>query len=192
MLTNYDLALNHDREICVDTPLVGAFPHTQISTMPSEFEAQWYGPSEVEHPDLRDQIKDSFKSHAIISGFSWTAGHAHYQGFWQDEDITYSIPAQLINTDGEKVQFACYQLNTVSIDPENDYWNKRVNCCYISDLLSIENNADQIAELMLKFARNRPGYLNEEDLTRSQEETAKYKIQKQFVQFHDISQQIML
>ena len=66
--------------------------------MPIEFEQDWYNENDIEHPDIRDQIVDAFRSHAIISGFSWTAGMAHYLGYWQDEDLEHPICAQLINS----------------------------------------------------------------------------------------------
>ena len=77
-------------------------------------------------------------------------------------------------------------------DPENDYHNKRVNCCYTSKLYSIESEADSIAELMLKFAMNKPELLSDSDLRTGHEETKNYKIQSQIVEFPDLCQQFML
>ena len=54
---------------------------------PSEFDPTWYESSEVEHGELTSEIREAVKSHCLISGFSWTAGLAHYIGHWQDEDI---------------------------------------------------------------------------------------------------------
>ena len=83
-------------------------------------------------------------------------------------------------------------MNTLAIDPENDYHNKRVNCCYSSQLYSIEKEAETIAELMLKFAMNKPDILSDSELKTGHEETKNLKIQSQIVEFPDLCQQFML
>ena len=83
-------------------------------------------------------------------------------------------------------------MNTLAIDPENDYHNKKVNCCYSSQLYSIESEADKISEFMLKFAMNKPDILSDSDLRTSHQETKHYKIQSQIVEFPDLCQQFML
>ena len=62
ILTNYDIAMNYDDKIALDTPVIGKYPHTQVSCMPAEFDLQWYNQSDVEHPDLTSQIKEAFKA----------------------------------------------------------------------------------------------------------------------------------
>ena len=66
--------------------------------MPIQFEESWYNADDIEHCDLSGEIDDVFNSHALISGFSWTAGMAHYLGYWQDQDLKEPLCAQLINT----------------------------------------------------------------------------------------------
>ena len=83
-------------------------------------------------------------------------------------------------------------MNTLAIDPENDYHNKRVNCCYSSELYSIEHDAEKIALIMLKFAMNRPDMLPELVLDQSHTETKTYNIQQQIEEFPDLCQQFML
>ena len=61
ILTNYDIAMNHDDKIALDTPVIGQYPHTQVSAMPAEFDLEWFNQSDVEHPDLTSQIKEAFK-----------------------------------------------------------------------------------------------------------------------------------
>ena len=53
--------------------------------MPTSFNPGWFGPQLVEHNICMKEHKvpDSFNSHSIIAGFTWTAGLAHYQGFFQ-------------------------------------------------------------------------------------------------------------
>ena len=66
--------------------------------MPMSYDESWYNKQSLEHGDLSKEVDDVFNSHAIVSGFTWTAGMAHYLGYWQDEDITTPITTQLINT----------------------------------------------------------------------------------------------
>ena len=55
--------MNHtDDKIALDTPIIGQYPHTQVSCMPPEFDLEWYKTSDVEHPNLTSQIKDAFKA----------------------------------------------------------------------------------------------------------------------------------
>ena len=49
----------------------------------------------------------------MVSGFTWTAGLAHYQGFWQDEDLKDPITMQQLLFDGKDFIFSGYQLNTL-------------------------------------------------------------------------------
>ena len=115
--TNYDLALRENR-IADITPGIeskNTFPHTQINAMPAEFEPKWYEASDVEHGDISSEVQEAIKSHFIISGFTWTAGLGHYQGYWQDDDIKSPITTQLILFDGKKFTFGGYQLNTLGM-----------------------------------------------------------------------------
>ena len=133
------------------------------------------------------KVPDSFNSHSIMAGFTWTAGLAHYQGFFQvffivllmstyntdltkDDDLTTPLCTQLINTDGYRIQFAFYQLNTLgtkhfqhiklthtsAIDPENDGYNRIANYCFVSPVFAFENDTDQgpIAQWLTAFAMN--------------------------------------
>ena len=67
--------MNHDDKIALETPVIGQYPHTQVSAMPAEFDLEWFNQSDVEHPDLTSQIKEAFKvgftsncmSHSVIS-----------------------------------------------------------------------------------------------------------------------------
>ena len=46
------------------------------------------------------------------------------------------------NKDFKSVQLGCYQLNTLAIDPDSDIFNNRINCCYVSDLYSLDSHDD--------------------------------------------------
>ena len=82
--------------------------------MPMNFNPGWFDEQEVEHPSIKHhKIDDAFKSHSVISGFTLTAGMAHYQGYFQDDDIEVPVCSQFINTDGQRIQFSFYQLNTL-------------------------------------------------------------------------------
>lgn len=67
--------MNHDEKIALETPVIGQYPHTQVSAMPADFDLEWFNKSEVEHPDLTSQIKEAFKvgftskfmNHSVIS-----------------------------------------------------------------------------------------------------------------------------
>ena len=92
-----------------------------------------------------------------------------------------------------KIKFSCYQLNTLSIDPENDDYNNKVNCCYVSDLFDLANpdHVIKVAKLFLKFAANSPERetgSNNEDHFRL---TSDLKCQVQCLEFPDISDQFM-
>ena len=92
-----------------------------------------------------------------------------------------------------KIKFACYQLNTLSIDPENDDYNNKVNACYVSDLFNLANSTDliKIAKLFLKFSSNSPeretGNKNENHFRL----TSELKCQVQCLEFPDISDQFI-
>jgi len=162
IFTNYDLARRNDpyyqREQVVTSPDTHLFPHTQCTGMPTNFNPGWFGPQPVEHGVCMKahKVPDSFNSHSIMAGFTWTAGLAHYQGFFQDDDLTTPLCTQLINTDGYRIQFAFYQLNTLAIDPENDGYNRIANYCFVSPVFAFENDTDQgpIAQWLTAFAMN--------------------------------------
>ena len=82
-------------------------------SQPGEFDANWYNDSDIEHGNLQGEIREAIKSHCLISGFTWTAGLAHYHGHWQDEDLTDPITTQIVNYDGNNFTFSGYQLNTI-------------------------------------------------------------------------------
>ena len=68
MLSNYDMANRRDKlgEIKKGISSKDVFSHTQISTMPAEFERAWFDASEVEHPAIESEADEAFKSQAII------------------------------------------------------------------------------------------------------------------------------
>lgn len=115
--SNYDLAHRAKgiKKIKAGIESSAKYPHTQINVMPAEFDRSWYSDSDIEHGDIEREVREAIKSHCLISGFSWTAGLAHYNGYWQDEDITEPITTQLINFDGENFTFSGYQLNTIGL-----------------------------------------------------------------------------
>jgi hypothetical protein len=189
--TNYDLALRENRigDLTPGIESKNTFPHTQINAMPAEFDPKWYEASDVEHGDISSEVHEAIKSHFIISGFTWTAGLGHYQGYWQDDDVTSPITTQLILFDGKKFTFGGYQLNTLAIDPENDYWNKSVNLCYVDESLdptADQTALDQIARRFLQFAMNHP----DSQFSSEGSQTSRDSVQMQSVMYPDISIQI--
>lgn len=47
---------------------------------------RWYE-ANLEHCDVTDQIEEHVKGHGIMSGWTWSAAQAHYQGRWMDDDV---------------------------------------------------------------------------------------------------------
>ena len=68
MLSNYDMAARRGAlgEVKKGISSGDVFSHTQVSTMPAEFERSWFDASEVEHPAIESEIDEALKSQAII------------------------------------------------------------------------------------------------------------------------------
>ena len=94
-----------------------------------------------------------------------------------------------------KLKFSCYQLNTLAIDPDNDLFNSRINCCYVSELYDLDDSDSvmQISEILLKFASNSPETAQEfaKQAKDAEEITSRLPCQVQCLEFPDISEQFL-
>lgn len=166
VLLNYHEAYRSRLLSQLPPPVHDPYPHghTQFISLPESFSMQSYE-ANLEHCNITDQIEEHIKGHGVMSGWTWSAAQAHYKGYWMDNDVESPFCIQTIISDGSHFAFFCYQLNTLSVDPENVRVrvNQRRNLCYgtqLMKLFDVVDGTDDIllhrdtTTLLLKFIKN--------------------------------------
>ncbi len=86
--------------------------------------------------------QEALHQRAIRHGFAWTFAQANLQGFECYNDITYPLVSQFVLTDGKKISFYVYQLNTTKLHDEFATENPKWNLCWGTEEMNLYEDVD--------------------------------------------------
>ncbi|KAK6180390.1 hypothetical protein SNE40_012555 [Patella caerulea] len=100
----------------------------------------------------------------LTASFTWLLAQAYSQGFNSLLDVTYPMTTQTVLSDGQKMSFFAYQLNTIDM-LKNNMANPRQNICWYTDETQLYEKIedgkvigfnDETCETLLKFLLMKP------------------------------------
>ncbi|XP_078695550.1 large ribosomal subunit protein mL65-like [Branchiostoma floridae x Branchiostoma belcheri] len=93
--------------------------HTQFRVFSKDISREKFR-QDLHRDKTGDQLELRIMGAAVMGLFGWTAAQAFYRGFTWYQDLQYPITSQAILTDGRYFTFGCYQLNTLSLQQEDN------------------------------------------------------------------------